>query len=481
MILAIDQGTTGTTTVIYDHQGQTVARAYAEFKQYYPQPAWVEHDPEEIWQTVLSTIGQLDPQALKKVKAIGITNQRETSVVWDAKSGKPVYNAIVWQCRRTANRCLELASHKDRIRKKTGLPLDAYFSASKFQWICENVPGDPADWLFGTIDSWLIWKLTDGAVHATDYTNASRTMLFHIDNKNWDEELADLFRIPLKALPDVRASIADYGKVSAIKALQDIPIAGVAGDQQAALFGQTCFDKGDVKNTYGTGCFLMMNLGDKRVHSKKGLLETLAIDASGDASYALEGSVFIAGAVVQWLRDELQIIDNAAETEALAASLESNEGVYLVPAFVGLGAPHWDMDARGIICGLTRGAGRKHLARAALESMAYQSADLVHLLEEESGFAVKELWVDGGACANNFLMQFQSDILNKRVIRPVNVESTSLGAAYLAGLGTGFWENSGQLKKIKRLDVAFSADMSEEIRKACLAGWQAALAKCLSA
>lgn len=473
-ILAIDQGTTGTTTVLYDKKGKIIKKAYKEFTQIYPQPGWVEHDPLEIWQTVIDTVNKLNIQG--KIAAIGITNQRETTILWDRKTGKPVYNAIVWQCRRTADYCEKIKSKQTLFKEKTGLPVDAYFSATKIKWILENTKDyNPDNLLFGTIDTWLIWKLTQGQSHATDYTNASRTMLFNIKEKKWDNELCQLLNIPQQILPDVKKSMDEYGQVKAIPALKGVPIYGVAGDQQAALFGQTCFHKGQIKNTYGTGCFVMLNTGEDAVQSQKGLITTLAADARGNPCYALEGSIFIAGAAVQWLRDELKILKKAADSEAAAASLKDNGGVYLVPAFVGLGAPHWDMQARGTITGLTRGANQNHLIRAALESMAYQTYDVLKIMQQETGLTIKELAVDGGAVVNNFLMQFQSDILGTPILRPEVIESTSLGAAYLAGLKAGLWPDSQQLSELKVIEKKFTPDMDEAIKEQLLAGWQKAL------
>lgn len=475
-ILSIDQGTTGTTTILYNKQGQAVDKAYRSFRQIYPQPGWVEHDPLEIWATVTDTIGELLQRNTGSIEAIGITNQRETTVVWDAKSGQPVYNAIVWQCRRTADYCEQLKEHSKLIRQKTGLPVDAYFSATKIHWILENIPDlGGRDLKFGTIDSWLIWQLTGGKVHATDFTNASRTMLFNITDKVWDAELCQRIGVPRDILPEVRKSVADFGTVSTIPELQGVPISGVAGDQQAALFGQRCFASGQLKNTYGTGCFLLMNTGNEPVFSEKGLLTTLAVNADGAPCYALEGSVFIAGAAIQWLRDELGLIKDAAESESLATSVADNGGVYLVPAFTGLGAPHWDMQARGTICGLTRGSNRAHLVRAALESMAYQTYDVLKTMEQETEITIRQMAVDGGATANKFLMQFQADLLNIPVERPDMVESTALGAAYLAGLGTGFWADSEELLSLPRPGLEFKPQMQNEIRDMLLIGWQKAL------
>ncbi|MDD5456308.1 MAG: glycerol kinase GlpK [Candidatus Margulisbacteria bacterium] len=475
-ILAIDQGTTGTTTVLYNKEGRILKKAYREFTQIYPKPGWVEHDPLEIWNTVVETVNEVSSAYPDKILALGLTNQRETTVIWDKKTSLPVYNAIVWQCRRTASICDSLREHQDMVKQKTGLPLDAYFSATKIMWILKNIPDlNISDLLFGTIDTWLIWKLTNGNVHATDYTNASRTMLYNIFSKNWDSELLSLFEVPEHILPDVKNSCADFGYIETIPALKGTRVSGVAGDQQAALFGQTCFYPGEIKNTYGTGCFIMMNTGDKPFLSKQGLITTLAVNELGHPCFALEGSIFIGGAVIQWLRDELGLVQKASDSEQIAVSVADNNGVYIVPAFVGLGAPHWDMQARGIIAGLTRGSNKKHLVRAALESMAYQSADVVNIMESESEIPIKELKVDGGAVANNFLMQFQSDILNKTILRPIVIESTSLGAAMLAGLNCSFWKNTAELKKTKTIDTSFTPHMETNLRQKLLSGWQHAV------
>ncbi len=479
-ILAIDQGTTGTTTIIYDKSGLPKAKAYREFTQIYPKPGWVEHDPEEIWQTVVDTVQTTTRQSSEKIEAIGITNQRETTVVWDKVSGKPIMNAIVWQCRRTASICKTLEGDADKIRSLTGLPVDAYFSGSKIKWILDTHPGlDTANLCFGTIDTWLIYKLTGGHVHATDYTNASRTMLFDITKKQWSDELCQLLKIPQSMLPEVRNSGGDFGSVSAIPEIKGIPITGVLGDQQAALFGQTCFEKGRVKNTYGTGCFMMMNLGQEAIQSRNGLLTTLAANEKGEPCYALEGAVFIAGAAIQWLRDELKILETAAESEAYATSLSGNDGVYLVPAFAGLGAPHWNMDARGIITGLTRGSNRNHFIRAALESMAYQTDEVLSAMEKDTSIKITELSVDGGACANNFLMQFQSDISQLSIIRPSVIESTSLGAAYCAGLNIGFWKDADAIRQNKKIERIFTPAIDSTTRYELKQGWQKAIQQTL--
>jgi len=479
-VLAIDQGTTGTYAVLYNQQGRIAAKAYRAITQIYPQPGWVEHDPIEIWHTVEAVVKELCSHCQAKIAAVGITNQRETTVVWNRKSGIPVCNAIVWQCRRTTVECEELKSHEALFRKKTGLPVDAYFSGTKLAWILNNYPSLAAeDLLFGTIDTWLIWKLTGGKVHATDYTNASRTLIFNITEKKWDLELCNLLDIPEALLPEVKSSIDDFGRVNSLPGLKGVPISGVAGDQQAALFGQACFSSGDVKNTYGTGCFLLLNTGEKAIFSEKGLVTTLAVNGRGHPCFALEGSIFIGGAAIQWLRDELGLLEESSDSEAAALAVEGNAGVYLVPAFVGLGAPYWDMDARGIITGLTRGVNRNHIIRASLEAMVYQTYDVLKAMEEESGFCIKTLAVDGGAAANNFLMQFQADILDSPVTRPKNIESTSLGVAYMAGLKTGFWKDSKELEGIRSIEKEFNPSMAEDTRNSLLAGWRKALKQAL--
>ena len=444
-VLAIDQGTTGSTVIAFEPGGAIIARAYAEFPQIYPKPGWVEHDAEVIWQTTAGLIQEVLAQNIA-VQAIGITNQRETTVVWDRRTGKPIHNAIVWQCRRTADLCRQLAPSESVFRKKTGLVLDAYFSGTKVRWLLDNVPGarDRAlagELCFGTIDTWLIWQLTGGAQHVTDYTNASRTLMFDIDTRQWDEELLSILDVPACMLPLVVPSSGVLAHTLADGPFgREIPIAGIAGDQQAALYGQRCTAPGLAKNTYGTGCFLMVFNGDQRVTSEHGLLTTLACHHDGSPAYALEGAVFIAGAAVQWLRDGLGLIENAPETEAMALSLDDNGGVYLVPAFAGLGAPYWDMEARGALTGLTRGTGRAHIARAALEAIAYQSRDVLEAMQADTGSTLKELRVDGGASQNGFLMQFQADLLGIPVQRGDHAEMTALGAALLAGRAIDFWE-----------------------------------------
>ncbi len=481
LILAIDQGTTGTRSILFDKNGRIVDSVYKEFTQYYPKPGWVEHDPLEIWQTAIETAGQLAAKYSGKIAAVGITNQRETTVVWDKTTGKPVYNAIVWQCRRTTEICTKLKKYEPVFIAKTGLPIDAYFSGTKIRWILDQLGDDPKEkLLFGTIDTWLIWNLTNRKVHATDYTNASRTLIFNIIDKTWDKTLCDILRVPMSMLPEVRHSMDDYGTVDAIKELEGVPIYGVAGDQQAALFGQVCVDAGSIKNTYGTGCFAMLNIGEEFRLSDKGLLTTLAINGEGNPCYAFEGSVFIGGAVIQWLRDELNLIEKSSDSESAATSVSDNNGVYIIPAFVGLGAPHWDMSARGIITGLTRGANRNHIVRAALESIAFQSNDVLALMASEAGVDFQELAVDGGAAANSFLMQFQADILGKSVIRPAVIESTSLGVAYLAGLKAGFWSGIDELRQLKKIERIFKPVINSELREHLIRGWQHALRQAMA-
>lgn len=489
-VLTIDQGTTGSTVLIVDHAGQVLSRAYSEFTQYYPKPGWVEHDATEIWEVTLRVSREAIARAgvsPGEIRAIGITNQRETTVVWDARTGEPVSRAIVWQCRRTAPLCdrMKQAGMEEMVRARTGLVIDAYFSATKLAWLLENVPGvreraEAGDLRFGTIDSWLVWNLTGGKVHVTDYSNASRTMLFNIHNLEWDEELLRYFAIPVSLLPKVAASSAVYGVTDPAVFGVEIPIGGMAGDQQAALFGQACFAPGAAKNTYGTGCFLLMNTGERPIASQHGLLTTIAWGLDGKVHYALEGAIFIAGAAVQWLRDEMKLIVSAAETEDLAQSVPDNAGVYVVPAFVGLGAPYWDMYARGTIVGLTRGSGRAHLVRAVLEAIGYQTHDVLQVMKEEGHLELKALRVDGGAAANNFLMQFQSDILGVDVERPAQTDSTALGATYLAGLSTGFWKSQEDILDIRKVDRRFAPAMAAEERERLLAGWKRAVASARS-
>lgn len=492
MILSIDQGTTGTTALVLGPQGEILGRGYSEFRQIFPRPGWVSHDATEIWDTTIEVIDIAIAEAgidSSDVKGIGIANQRETTVLWDRRTGEPVHDAIVWQCRRTADLCAQYRADglEDLVREKTGLVIDAYFSASKISWLLDRIYGlresaERNEVCFGTVDSFLLYKLTGGAVHATDYTNASRTMIYNIHRGKWDGELLEIFDIPAGILPDVRSSAGDFGATVDLGVLPaGIPIGGIAGDQQAALFGQRGVFKGDIKNTYGTGCFTLFQTGDRAVQSAHGLLTTLACGPSGRVSYALEGSVFSAGATVQWLRDGLGIIDTAAETEAWSQAIDDTGGVYFVPAFTGLGAPHWDADARGTIVGITRGTGCAHLARAALESIAYQSVDLVQAMVADAGQAVTSLRVDGGAVVNDFLMQFQADILDVPVIRPKYVETTALGAGMLAGLATGVWDNAAALADINPPQRTFEPAMSQDRREALLAGWHKAVERTLLA
>jgi glycerol kinase len=486
-ILALDQGTTSSRAIVFDHEGGIKSVAQREFRQVFPQPGWVEHDPEEIWTSqigvAVEALAKLDLRP-RDIAALGITNQRETTIVWDRESGKPVGNAIVWQDRRTAQFCdsLKAQGHEAMIQGRTGLLIDAYFSASKVAWILDHVPGarqraEEGKLAFGTVDSWLIWKLTSGRVHATDATNASRTMLFNIHTGQWDEELLRLFRVPAAMLPRVGASSERYGEVTTTLGLGRIAICGIAGDQQSSLFGQRCFAPGLTKNTYGTGCFLLQNIGPRPVKSANRLVTTVAWKLGNTVEYALEGSVFIGGAVVQWLRDALGIIRSSSDVEALAASVPDNGGVYFVPAFVGLGAPHWDQYARGAIVGLTRGTGAAHIARAAVESVAYQVADLLTAAQRDSGTTLSELRVDGGAAANNSLMQFQADILGIPVVRPAMTESTALGAAYLAGLSAGIWRVPEDLNALPRNEQRFEPRMPRSQSEDLRAGWKQALAR----
>ena len=484
-ILSFDQGTTSSRAIIFNKQGAIVSTAQKEFTQLFPQPGWVEHDPNEIWSTQLGVAAEAVTKAgltVKDIAAIGITNQRETTVVWNRRTGQPVYNAIVWQDRRTAAYCDELKAggYHNIIQQKTGLVIDAYFSATKLKWILDNVDGarekaNNGELCFGTIDSWLLWKLTDGNVHATDVTNASRTMLFNIHTLSWDDELLQLINIPKSILPQVKSSSEIYGYTQHILTAHSIPVAGIAGDQHAALFGQMCMHKGMVKNTYGTGCFMLMNTGDKPVSSKNNLLTTIAWQVNGITQYALEGSVFIAGAVVQWLRDGLQLIRSSAEVETLSQQVASSEGVYMVPAFAGLGAPYWNQHARGIIVGITRGTTAAHIARACVESIAFQTMDILNAMQADAGFAIKELRVDGGATVNNMLMQFQADLLNTPVIKPKITETTALGAAYLAGLAVGYWNNVEEIQKQWQKDKEYHAAIDEEQRKHLSKEWRKAI------
>lgn len=489
-ILALDQGTSSSRAIVFDRKGTPVAVSQKEFTQYFPQPGWVEHNPMEIWSSQASVIAEaISSIGLngKNLAAIGITNQRETTIVWDAKTGAPVYNAIVWQDRRTSEYCDSLKDQglTDFIRSKTGLIIDAYFSATKIRWILENVPGarsraEAGELRFGTVDSWLVWMLTGGDVHVTDVSNASRTMLFNIHSLKWDEELLDLFGIPSSMMPQVKSSSEIYGHTRTTLFAHKVPVAGIAGDQQAALFGQMCVEPGSVKNTYGTGCFLLMNSGTKPILSKNSLLTTIAWKIGDTVNYALEGSIFVAGSVVQWLRDGLGIINSSSEVEALAASVPDNGGVYFVPALTGLGAPYWDQYAKGCISGLTRGTTAAHIARAALEGIAFQTMDIVEAMKRDAGVDLKELKVDGGASRNNLLMQFQANVLSTNVIRPKVTETTALGAAYLAGLAVGYWESIEAVKQQWQEDVLFSPTISVDETEALKAGWKEAVGRTLT-
>ena len=485
-IVALDQGTTSSRAIIFDKEQNIIGMSQKEFTQIYPKEGWVEHDPMEIWATEYSVLQEVLAKSnitQEDIAAIGITNQRETTIVWDKNTGKPVYNAIVWQCRRTAHICNELKKQglEQYIKDTTGLVIDAYFSATKIKWILDNVEGarekaNRGELLFGTVDSWLVWKLTNGKVHITDYTNASRTMLYNIKELKWDEKMLEILDIPKSMLPEVRNSSEVYGYANlGVKGGVRVPIAGIAGDQQAALFGQAAFNKGDVKNTYGTGCFLLMNTGEKMVKSKNGLVTTIAIGMDNKVQYALEGSVFVGGAVVQWLRDELEMISDSSDTDYFATKVEDNGGVYVVPAFVGLGAPYWDMYARGTIVGLTRGTNKNHIISAALESIAYQTKDVLDAMVDEVKEDIKCIKVDGGASKNKFLMQFQSDIVGKKVIRPIITETTALGAAYLAGLAVGFWKNKDEISKFWYSSEEFNPNLDEEKREKYCKGWKKAV------
>ncbi|MGV8145963.1 MAG: glycerol kinase GlpK [Alkaliphilus sp.] len=489
-ILSLDQGTTSSRAIVFDHGGKIVSSAQKEFTQIYPKAGWVEHDAMEIWGSQIGVAREaMEKVAVKpeEIAAIGITNQRETTVVWDKNTGKPVYNAIVWQCRRTAGICDDLKARglEKYVRDNTGLVVDAYFSGTKVNWILDNVEGarekaEKGELLFGNIDTWLIWNLTNRKVHVTDYSNASRTLLYNIRELKWDKKILEELRVPASMLPEVKPSSFVYGSTDAqMFGGVEIPIAGVAGDQQAALFGQACFEPGTAKNTYGTGCFMLMNTGEKFIPSNNGLLTTLAWGIDGKVEYALEGSIFVAGAAVQWLRDELKIIRDAEDTEYLATKVEDTNGVYMVPAFVGMGAPYWDMYARGAIVGLTRGAKAEHLIRATLESIAYQTRDVLEAMQEDSGIELKDLKVDGGAVSNNFLMQFQSDILGVSVERPVVTETTALGAAYLAGLAVGFWENQEEIAKNWAVEKVFNPSMEESKKETKYNGWKKAVSRSL--
>ena len=484
-ILSIDQGTTSSRAIVFDHSGRIAGLAQKEFTQIFPTPGWVEHDALEIWDSQLEVIlGALKSAEItaENLAAIGITNQRETAVVWDRKTGKPLCNAIVWQDRRTAGFCDQLKAdrYEEMIRQKTGLVIDAYFSASKWNWMLEHIPGAKekamaGELALGTIDSWLIWNLTGGSVHVTDVTNASRTMLFNINTLTWDQELLSLFGIPESMLPEVKSSSEIYGHTAAGILSDSIPIAGIAGDQQAATFGQMCLSPGSVKNTYGTGCFILCNTGEQPVLSKNNLVTTIAWQLNGKTTYALEGSIFIGGAVVQWLRDGLGIISKSEDVEELASSVEDNGGVYFVPAFTGLGAPHWDPYARGIIAGLTRGVTSGHIARAALESIAFQVYDVISAMEDDAGITIKELKVDGGAAINDLLMQFQANLIGIPVIRPETIETTALGAAYLAGLAVKFWSGLDEIEKQWAMDRTFTSDISQESQLALKKDWHKAV------
>ena len=486
-IMALDQGTTSSRCILFDKKGNICSMAQKEFTQIYPTPGWVEHNPMEIWASQMSVAMEAMTMVGAKpnqIAGIGITNQRETTIVWDKKTGEPVYNAIVWQCRRTADMIDALVENEfdQVIRSKTGLIPDAYFSASKVAWILNNVPGarqraQAGELLFGTVDTWLIWNLTKGKAHVTDYTNASRTMLYDIYNLCWDKEILDYFQIPESMLPEVKPSSCIYGYTDSSVLGGEIPIAGAAGDQQCALFGQCCFEEGDVKNTYGTGCFMLMNTGNKAIHSQNGLLTTIGASIGDKVEYALEGSVFVAGAAVQWLRDGLRMVRSASQTEEYATRVEDTAEVYVVPAFAGMGAPYWNQHARGTVVGLTRGCDKEHFIRATLESIAYQTSDVLNAMEQDSGLNLTSLKVDGGASANNFLMQFQADILNCDVIRPQCIETTALGAAYLAGLAVGYWKDKKEIKENWALGKEFKPQMSGDVRLKLVKGWKKAV-KC---
>ncbi len=484
-IMALDAGTTSNRCILFDRKGNICSVAQREFTQYFPQPGWVEHDADEIWASQLGVAVEAMTKigaSASDITAIGITNQRETAIVWDKNTGEPVYHAIVWQCRRTSEYCDSLKERglTDRFRQKTGLVIDAYFSGTKIKWILDNVPGareraERGNLLFGTVETWLIWKLTKGAVHVTDYSNASRTMLFNINTLAWDDEILDELDIPKCMLPDVKPSGCVYGETDPSFLGGRIPIAGAAGDQQAALFGQTCFHPGEAKNTYGTGCFLLMNTGDQPVFSENGLVTTIAWGLDGKVTYALEGSIFVAGAAIQWLRDEMRLIDSAADSEYMASKVKDTNGCYVVPAFTGLGAPHWDQYARGTIVGITRGVNKYHIIRATLESLAYQVYDVLAAMKADSGIGLSALKADGGASANNFLMQVQADLINAPVNRPVCVETTAMGAAYLAGLAVGYWKNKEEVVSNWAIDRTFSPSITEEERSRRIRGWEKAV------
>ena len=489
-IIALDQGTTSSRAIVFDKEQNILGVSQKEFTQIYPKEGWVEHDPLEIWATQYGVLQEVIAKtniSQDEVAAIGITNQRETTIVWDKNTGNPIYNAIVWQCRRTADICDKLKGKglEGYIKESTGLVVDAYFSGTKIKWILDNIEGarekaERGELLFGTVDTWLVWKLTNGKVHVTDYTNASRTMLYNIRELKWDDKILEELDIPKSMLPEVRNSSEVYGytNLGGMGGVR-VPIAGIAGDQQSALFGQTCFEKGEAKNTYGTGCFLLMNTGEEMIESKNGLITTIAIGLDGKVQYALEGSVFVGGAVVQWLRDELRLVNDSADTEYFAKKVDDNGGVYIVPAFVGLGAPHWDMYARGAIFGLTRGANRNHIIRAALESIAYQTKDLIDAMTEDIGDKLKGIKVDGGASRNKFLMQFQADILGANVIRPIISETTALGAAYLAGIAVGFWKDKDEVKKFWHKSDEFEPKLDADKVNKYYNGWQKAVKRSL--
>lgn len=488
-IMALDQGTTSSRCIIFDKSGSVISKAQKEFKQIYPKAGWIEHDPIEIWATqfgvAVEALVMANLQA-SDIAAIGITNQRETTVVWDKRTGIPVHNAIVWQCRRTSEICEELRKlgFEGKIKEKTGLILDPYFSGTKIKWILDNVPNareeaKKGNLIFGNIDTWLVWNLTKGQIHVTDYSNAARTMLYNIHTLEWDEEILRALNIPKEMLPEVKPSSEVYGHTSKVLFGEEIPISGIAGDQQAALFGQTCFKEGEAKNTYGTGCFMLMNTGSKAVNSKHGLLTTIAWGVDNKIEYALEGSIFVGGASIQWLRDELRMLKNASESERYALEVEDTNGVYVVPAFTGLGAPYWDPYARGTVMGLTRGTKKEHFIRATLESIAYQTNDVLKAMQEDSGISLVQLNVDGGASSNNFLMQFQSDILGVRVDRPQVVETTALGAAYLAGLAVGYWKDKEEISQNRSIEKQFRPAMDEDKRAKLLKGWHRALKRAM--
>lgn len=486
-ILSLDQGTTSSRAILFNKKGEIVNTAQKEFKQYFPKSGWVEHDAQEIWSSILSVMAQVlsstSDMAAEDIAAIGITNQRETTVVWDKNTGKPIYHAVVWQSRQTADIVNELKEqgHEEMVRSKTGLLVDAYFSGTKVKWILDNVDGarekaENGDLLFGTIDTWLIWKLSGGKAHVTDYTNASRTMMYNIHDLEWDDELLDMLSVPKSMLPEVRPSSEVYAETVDYHFFgQNVPIAGVAGDQQAALFGQACFEKGMAKNTYGTGCFMLMNTGEKAVKSENGLLTTIAWGVDGKVEYALEGSIFVAGSAIQWLRDGLRMFNTAPESEKYAERVESTEGVYMVPAFVGLGTPYWDSDVKGAVFGLTRGTSKEHFIRATLESLAYQTKDVLDAMTADSGINLKTLRVDGGVVKNDFLMQFQSDMIGVPVERPTVNETTALGAAYLAGLATGYWKDREEIQEQWMLDRSFDPAMEEDQKEELYAGWKKAV------